>query len=145
MTSLHFATPNPAEDFLATQLAYAQSQIERLTRHLTSMRQNLINAGQTELAADALLAESSKPWRQFRKDYAFFHSLLARLQRMLGHMRKQSPAPDATQDATPAAEPPPEPIRVTKVGRNERCPCGSGKKHKFCCLGQPEPAPALAP
>ena len=20
-----------------------------------------------------------------------------------------------------------------KVGRNERCPCGSGKKHKVCC------------
>ena len=23
----------------------------------------------------------------------------------------------------------------TKVGRNERCPCGSGKKYKKCCLG----------
>jgi uncharacterized protein YecA (UPF0149 family) len=21
-----------------------------------------------------------------------------------------------------------------KVGRNEPCPCGSGKKHKKCCL-----------
>lgn len=26
-----------------------------------------------------------------------------------------------------------EPPRV-KVGRNDRCPCGSGKKYKFCCL-----------
>lgn len=25
------------------------------------------------------------------------------------------------------------PIRSTKVGRNEPCPCGSGKKHKKCC------------
>lgn len=23
---------------------------------------------------------------------------------------------------------------VLKPGRNERCPCGSGKKHKACCL-----------
>jgi len=23
-----------------------------------------------------------------------------------------------------------------KVGRNERCPCGSGKKYKHCCLGK---------
>lgn len=23
-----------------------------------------------------------------------------------------------------------------KVGRNEPCPCGSGKKHKHCCLGR---------
>jgi len=29
---------------------------------------------------------------------------------------------------------PPEPKRAeTKVGRNEPCPCGSGKKHKKCC------------
>ena len=21
-----------------------------------------------------------------------------------------------------------------KVGRNETCPCGSGKKYKYCCL-----------
>jgi len=27
------------------------------------------------------------------------------------------------------------PIRVTKVGRNEPCPCGSGKKYKRCCGG----------
>jgi len=23
----------------------------------------------------------------------------------------------------------------TKVGRNDLCPCGSGKKYKKCCLG----------
>src|SRR5580704_17166589 len=27
-----------------------------------------------------------------------------------------------------------------KIGRNERCPCGSGKKYKFCC-GSPAAAP----
>ena len=26
-----------------------------------------------------------------------------------------------------------EPIRVTKTGNNEPCPCGSGKKYKKCC------------
>ena len=25
-----------------------------------------------------------------------------------------------------------------KVGRNESCPCGSGKKYKKCCLGKKE-------
>ena len=24
----------------------------------------------------------------------------------------------------------------TKVGRNDRCPCGSGKKYKNCCKGK---------
>jgi SEC-C motif-containing protein len=26
-----------------------------------------------------------------------------------------------------------ETVRVTKIGRNEPCPCGSGKKYKKCC------------
>ena len=29
-----------------------------------------------------------------------------------------------------------EPIRVQKIGRNESCPCGSGKKYKKCCLAE---------
>ena len=28
-----------------------------------------------------------------------------------------------------------EPMRVHHVGRNESCPCGSGRKYKKCCLG----------
>jgi hypothetical protein len=26
----------------------------------------------------------------------------------------------------------------SKIGRNSPCPCGSGKKHKQCCLGKVE-------
>jgi uncharacterized protein YecA (UPF0149 family) len=28
---------------------------------------------------------------------------------------------------------PPDPVRSTKVGRNEPCPCNSGSKYKKCC------------
>ena len=28
-----------------------------------------------------------------------------------------------------------------KVGRNDPCPCGSGKKYKKCCIGKPEITP----
>lgn len=38
----------------------------------------------------------------------------------------------------------PEPIRVSKVGRNEACPCGSGNKAKRCC-GERAPAPRPVP
>ncbi|HYJ84360.1 MAG TPA: UPF0149 family protein [Allosphingosinicella sp.] len=31
--------------------------------------------------------------------------------------------------------PPPQPAVSSKVGRNEPCPCGSGKKYKKCCGG----------
>lgn len=42
-----------------------------------------------------------------------------------------------------------EPVKVQKIGRNEPCPCGSGKKYKKCCLLKeqistaPEPEPML--
>jgi len=29
---------------------------------------------------------------------------------------------------------------MAKIGRNERCPCGSGKKYKHCCLQEDEAA-----
>ena len=50
-----------------------------------------------------------------------------------GERRELQPAP-ATQQRSSTAYTKPEPVRVTKVGRNEPCPCGSGKKYKKCCL-----------
>jgi hypothetical protein len=29
---------------------------------------------------------------------------------------------------------------MSKIGRNDRCPCGSGKKYKHCCAGRDEAA-----
>jgi tetratricopeptide (TPR) repeat protein len=29
---------------------------------------------------------------------------------------------------------------MAKIGRNDRCPCGSGKKYKHCCMAQGEAA-----
>ena len=34
---------------------------------------------------------------------------------------------------TPRLSPPAGPRAKQKIGRNERCPCGSGKKFKHCC------------
>jgi len=31
-------------------------------------------------------------------------------------------------------------VKSDKIGRNEPCPCGSGKKYKHCCLGKHEAA-----
>lgn len=33
-----------------------------------------------------------------------------------------------------------QPIRKGKIGRNDPCPCGSGKKYKQCCLNKPKEA-----
>jgi len=36
-------------------------------------------------------------------------------------------------EALDAAKPSIGPRRATKVGRNDPCPCGSGRKYKKCC------------
>jgi uncharacterized protein YecA (UPF0149 family) len=45
------------------------------------------------------------------------------------YFRKKDREDDLRVDA-------PEPLRnASKVGRNDPCPCGSGKKYKRCCGG----------
>lgn len=45
---------------------------------------------------------------------------------------------DATRErAQPRQSPPPKKRKPGKPGRNEPCPCGSGRKHKKCCLNAP--------
>jgi len=47
-----------------------------------------------------------------------------------------------THDAdTPALEAPP----AVWVGRNDPCPCGSGRKYKKCCLNKSRATPGIAP
>lgn len=33
---------------------------------------------------------------------------------------------------------PPKPVQSVKIGRNDPCPCGSGRKYKKCCLNKPK-------
>jgi hypothetical protein len=42
----------------------------------------------------------------------------------------------STHGARPLAPEPRPPREARKVGRNDPCPCGSGKKYKKCCLGK---------
>jgi uncharacterized protein YecA (UPF0149 family) len=36
-----------------------------------------------------------------------------------------------------------QPIASTRIGRNDPCPCGSGKKFKHCCLDKMRPSNPL--
>ena len=46
----------------------------------------------------------------------------------------------AAIESTQSADAKSEPIRNrgAKVGRNDPCPCGSGKKYKVCCMRKGE-------
>ncbi|MCL4371169.1 MAG: preprotein translocase subunit SecA [Chloroflexi bacterium] len=73
--------------------------------------------------------------------YRAFQELLASIQRSIVHTiyhvnltRAPEPAPPQKVWANRAADEAPEPARVgRKIGRNDPCPCGSGKKYKKCC------------
>jgi len=51
---------------------------------------------------------------------------------------KKLEAKVAEQERLVARKPPPRPMpgstRPTRIGRNDPCPCGSGKKFKHCCM-----------
>lgn len=50
------------------------------------------------------------------------------------------PAERPAEEKAPAVPEGPKATPVSAspaVGRNDPCPCGSGKKHKKCCLGKP--------
>ena len=54
------------------------------------------------------------------------------------HMPSRKPKPVPVQNEEPQVIAAPAPRHVAlrtgpKVGRNDPCPCGSGKKHKKCC------------
>ena len=60
------------------------------------------------------------------------HELEARREKELRQMQMLSGKPVEPKSAS---ESKPHTIKreVDKIGRNDDCPCGSGKKHKKCC------------
>ena len=79
--------------------------------------------------------------------FAMFDEMIASIREDAVHMlltievRQQNAEPKREQVAQPTGEGAPTrpgakgsaPVRVTKIGRNDPCPCGSGKKYKNCC------------
>jgi preprotein translocase subunit SecA len=88
------------------------------------------------------------PLREYQREgYEMFMDLINRIQAdsvgTLFHLQVQphhEPPPEARRQATPMAYShggeggaPPKQRQKKKVGRNDPCPCGSGKKYKKCC------------
>jgi hypothetical protein len=51
----------------------------------------------------------------------------AKLKSIYAHCRRKHFADEEKQ----------RPLQSPKIGRNDPCPCGSGKKYKKCCMGKP--------
>ena len=77
-----------------------------------------------------------------REAYNMFQQLTANIERDIAHtiyhveiVREPQPRPMREMRAGLRGEGPPRPVKVgQKIGRNDPCPCGSGKKYKHCCM-----------
>jgi hypothetical protein len=114
-----------------------------------AFRRGLIDAMTTSLKnfEDALgRACAGRPLRQWQhKEYEPFGDVIDELSKWAGFKPKQ-PRDHSTSDWRPdpwPAMPAHNPFR--NVGRNDPCPCGSGKKFKKCCLGKEDQLELVAP
>jgi len=78
---------------------------------------------------------------EYKKEaFGMFEDMLERMRRMvtlaLSHVEMRSPeeqqAAEQQEASAKAASAKAVPASAVKVGRNDACPCGSGKKYKHC-------------
>ncbi len=85
---------------------------------------------------DPAIIESGGFWTQLRESQEDPHGTSGQAWEDIGPMGRAidwlMPEPVDGPDAEPAGPPVRNPLR--HVGRNDPCPCGSGKKYKKCCL-----------
>jgi hypothetical protein len=99
-----------------------------------------------EQATKSTSGMASTLWAELEETDEPFDELRVRRRRMRGLGQALQDEGLVTFDDESGPEPEiavwdalhPEPFRrpTAKVGRNDPCPCGSGRKHKRCCLGK---------
>ena len=78
------------------------------------------------------------PLNEYKREaFGMFEAMLDRMRQTvtmaLSHVEVRAPdAEQPTDDTAPTAAPSQTGKVTGKVGRNEPCPCGSGKKYKHC-------------
>ncbi len=84
--------------------------------------------------------EDSKGDSEFRQKWYAEHGLGIGLDDDCDENDSPDYDEDVIEDFDDEAELPPKTVvrRTDKVGRNDPCPCGSGKKFKKCCLNKPK-------
>jgi preprotein translocase subunit SecA len=106
--------------------------------HLTNMEEMRQQAGWATLqqmkAVDAYKIEGYKQFQNLLE--AIQHDVVHTIYHV-GLVRKEAPKPPPSPMAQVASaarrDTAARPVGKKKVGRNDPCPCGSGKKYKHCC------------
>ena len=113
-----YANKNPKQEYKREAFELFEALLERLKQEVVRILSHL----QIKRQDEAELFEQKRREEAERQQLAFQHA-------------QASALPEAEQESAQQVEAPQQPmVRDTpKVGRNDPCPCGSGKKYKQCC------------
>ena len=113
-----YANKNPKQEYKREAFELFEALLERLKQEVVRILSHL----QIKRQDEAELIEQKRREEAERQQLAFQHA-------------QASALPEAEQEAGQQAEVPQQPMvrDAPKVGRNDPCPCGSGKKYKQCC------------
>jgi len=106
----------PAPELLEdVRKAYADRLVDRGFADLRGVERDLLDPNRRRRDTYSIITDAvaeMEGWSSFHRE---------------GALSKKPPG------STPPSSPGAAPARSVKVGRNEPCPCGSGKKYKKCC------------
>ncbi|MED5356642.1 MAG: preprotein translocase subunit SecA [Pseudomonadota bacterium] len=112
-----YANKNPKQEYKREAFELFEALLERLKQEVVRILSHL----QIKRQDEAELIEEKRREEAERQQLAFQHA-------------QASALPEAEQESGQQAEVPQRPMvrDAPKVGRNDPCPCGSGKKYKQC-------------
>ena len=113
-----YANKNPKQEYKREAFELFEALLQRLKQEVVRILSHL----QIKRQDEAELIEQKRREEAERQQLAFQHA-------------QASALPEAEQESSQQAEAPQQPMvrDAPKVGRNDPCPCGSGKKYKQCC------------
>jgi preprotein translocase subunit SecA len=107
-----YAQKNPKQEYKREAFELFSDMLDRIKQDVVK----IVLTVRVQTPADVQVVEEPAPVSNVRYQHADYEQALAA-------------APD---DPPPATAPPPFTRAGQKVGRNDMCPCGSGKKYKHC-------------
>jgi preprotein translocase subunit SecA len=112
-----YANKNPKQEYKREAFELFEALLDRLKQEVVRILSQL----QIKRQDEAEVIEQQRREEAERQKLAFQHA-------------QTSALPDVEQGEAEASEPPQRPVvrDAPKVGRNDPCPCGSGKKYKQC-------------
>lgn len=118
-----------------TLLDFAPAAHRPLLENLAERQTGLgASFSKTDLEKAYSVKEYAPQWHRMNDPWEFYRpGFIARRQDRWAQEAAEKDENDDEQDFT-QQDPAPYVRDVPKVGRNDPCPCGSGKKYKKCCL-----------